>query len=153
VIGFDGRRMLLEGLSSVVESLLDVDLGEAALAGWKIHDRLLEAARATRSTPGVTEIVDLASHDVRSTWRPKIEVLLGSAQVARLTLELTITLRMVSVTAVVRAGKLTRIGGGRCDVLTEVVMADRMLFEHTVPLAAELFSLPIGRGIRLVAAA
>jgi hypothetical protein len=152
-IGDESRRMLTDGLAGVAESLLEVDLGASALAGWTAHERLVEAARATRDSPGLTEIVDLTSHDVTSVWRPAVEVLLGPAQVARIAVELSVTLRMVGVFAAVTGGRLTRIGGGRCDVVARLAMSGRTLLERTVPVSAEAFSVAVGRGVDLVPAA
>jgi hypothetical protein len=149
-IGDEGRRMLADGLTGVAESLLEVDVGATAVAGWGLHERLGEAARATRAAPGLTRMVDLSTHDVTSVWRPRVEVLLGPAQVAHLEAEVSVTLRMTGVSAAVSQGRLTSISGGRCDVVARLELGGRTLLERTVRVASEAFHVAVGRGIDLL---
>jgi hypothetical protein len=139
--------MLAGGLAGVAESLLAVDVGAAAVAGWSRHARVLDAARATAAAPGVTEIVDLTSHDVVGAWRPVVEVSLGPSQLARVGLELSLTLRPVGVVAAVTAGRLTRIGGGRCDAAVRLAVRGTTVFERTVPVPAAALAPALGTGV------
>jgi hypothetical protein len=151
-LGAHGRRVLVDNLVRVTESFLGVDVAGAALRGWRLHEQLLAAARSTVNMRGLTEIVDLTSHDVSAAWHPSIDVLVGPTRVARLTVNVTVTLHMVGMFATVSLGRLTRVGGGRCDVTARVAMNAQPLLDRTVAISAELVSTALGRGIPLLAA-
>jgi hypothetical protein len=69
------REAAGDALSSATASLLDVDLGALAVAGWRIHHRLVNAAKDTLRVPGREEVVQLGTHQITSTHRPTIDLL------------------------------------------------------------------------------
>src|SRR5215813_573695 len=76
-----GREAAEEGLASATAGLLDVDLGDLAIYGWRTHESLVEAARRTVRTPGLQEVVQLASHRISTIRHPTIEVLVDGVKV------------------------------------------------------------------------
>jgi len=63
------RQAADDTLASVTAGLLDIDLGDVLIYGWRTHDRLVKAARQTMRVPGRQEVVQLGSHQF--TWTKK----------------------------------------------------------------------------------
>jgi hypothetical protein len=58
-------------VAAVIDRLLELDLGELLLAGWRRYSELTKAAQPTLAHPGSQEMVVLASHRVVSTHHPR----------------------------------------------------------------------------------
>lgn len=67
------RDLALPEIAAAVDGLLDISVGDAALAGWRGYDRLRGAAQRTRTGP--EENVELLAHDLTHTYRPRLEIL------------------------------------------------------------------------------
>lgn len=100
--------------SGIVSGLLDVNLADVMLGGWRKHAALTAAARRTRAAPGSRELVELATHRITSTHRPCIELLVDGHLVATLRLELTIELTIKALVAGVAHGDLVALHAGQC---------------------------------------
>jgi hypothetical protein len=108
------------------------------------------AARRTLVVPGSEEVVDLVSHRIRSVHRPDVAVLVDGVRVAKIDFELKVVFEVGALVAVVRAGRLVALRGGRCDL-------DATLSAEGIPLAQQHkrfdlgARLPLGSGVELVA--
>lgn len=102
--------------AGAIADLVDFDLVDVLVAGWRKHAALTAAARRTLAAPGSTEVVDLATHRVTSTHRPWVDVVVGEVHVAKLDLEVYLELLVKVVVAVVRHGRLVDLRFLRCDV-------------------------------------
>jgi hypothetical protein len=60
-----------------------------------------------------------------------------------------VTLRPVGVVAAVTAGRLTRVGGGRCDTTVRVAVRGTTVLERSVAVPAGAFAPAIGAGVAL----
>lgn len=126
---------------------LSQDISTVAIAGWRKHRELLDAADRTRGTRA-TAIVSLSTHQISWRQQPTIDVLLGPATVAVIRFELCIDVEVVSVAAVVRGGYLVGLEGGRCDVTASFSAAGVLVAERTVTLDPHL-ALDLGAGVAL----
>ncbi len=147
------RRALGAQLSKDVEDFLHVDLGTTAVAGWRKHQDLLAAARATRARSGLTQCVVLADHTMTSTWTPRVEVLVAPPKaVATLTFSLQVWFTRVGLTATVTDARLTRLGGGSGTVGASLTFGGRKVLEREELFDASV-SVPFGSGVPLLSAA
>jgi hypothetical protein len=96
-------------------ALLDADLLGLLVAGWRAHRDLTDSARRTLASPGSTELVDLARHQITTSSQPSVGLLVDGRQVATLRFALSIVFDIGAVAAEVRAGLLTAIHPGSCD--------------------------------------
>jgi hypothetical protein len=111
-----GREAAGGQIATVANELLDRDLGELAVAGWRKHAALTAAADRTRANPGSSEVVDLASHRVTSVHRPYVELLLNDVHIATVRFELRVQFLVRALVATVRDGHVAALGVGACDV-------------------------------------
>jgi hypothetical protein len=145
------RRLADDRLAETAAGFLDVDLGAVAVAGWRRHRQLREAARETASDPGLTVLVELAEHRVSSRWRPRVDVIVNGTTLAHLAFELRVTLRMVALHAAVNGGRLTELAGGHGDLRAAFSLGGRTLVERRAPFDVRL-AVRLGDGVPLLAA-
>ncbi len=130
-------RTVTEELGAVGEELLEIDLGDALVAGWRTHASLEQAARRTLERPHSEEVVVLAAHTITSTHRPAVDLCVDGVVVNSFEFELVVVLVLTGVAAVVRAGQLVAVRGGRCDATVTLSLEGARLLrrERSLDLA------------------
>lgn len=140
----------LEGrVAEVLRGALQIDVGELAVAAWGRYRELVETAERTRDAPGEPEDVVLAEHLITWTQQPAVEVILDGKTFTTLQFDLSVSLTMRSVVAVIGAGMLIGLRAG--DVLAGARLSiwERELAAREVTcLAGALVRL--GGGVPLV---
>jgi hypothetical protein len=148
-ISFPGRIAAGHEMAAAIRSLLDLDLGSILLSGWQTHTALRTAAQATVATPGSTEIVELASHRIRWTYQPALQIFIDRHLVYQLDLTLSVSFTLDSAVATVRLAHIVAVHFGRCDVTVALSWAGGILAQHSAPVSTP-FAVPIGAGIPLL---
>jgi hypothetical protein len=111
-------------VTTATAELLDINLVDVLLRGWREYADLTSAARRTLAAPGTTELVSLASHRVSMSQQPSVAVLVDGRQVANLRLGLSLAFEVKAVLARVRAGRLVAVVSGSCDVTATLAIDD-----------------------------
>ncbi|MFE9320257.1 hypothetical protein ACIHDR_05240 [Nocardia sp. NPDC052278] len=130
------RSAALREVAKVVDELLEVDLGEVAVAGWRRYQRLHSAAMRTRA--GGVEQVEMFEHEVTRSYRPRLEVTVDGSQVGEFELELCVAVLVRPLVATVRDGMLAALGPGDCTVTVSIGVPEVgpiIEREHPIPLA------------------
>jgi hypothetical protein len=133
----------------VTDGLLDMDLGDALVAGWQRYTALTEAARRTWASPGGAEVVALATHTVTSTYRPTVDVYVDELKVNTVEVVLTARFDLTGAAAVVRAGDLVALEAGECQVTVTLDVEGARLAERKAALDPRLV-LPLGVPVPLI---
>ena len=107
-----GRKAAEEQLASATAGLLDLDVGDLLIYGWRTHERLIEAARQTQQIPGRQEVVQLGTHRITSAHNPTIELLIDGVKVHTFRFQLTVIFDIDVVALIVREGLLTGLKAG-----------------------------------------
>ena len=143
------REAAVREVSQAAAGLLEIDLIGLLVAGWRdVHD-LAAAARRTLATPGGTELVNLASHQITVTRNPSVDVMVDDVRVARVQLGLSVVFDVSPLVAGVSAGLLTALHSGRCDITATLVIQGTTVL--TRPGHLELpGTVTLGPGIRLL---
>jgi hypothetical protein len=115
-------------IATVADGLLDLDLGDILMSGWRKYTDLTKAAERTLASPGSEEIVVLATHRVSSTHHPSVELLVDGVTVHTFAFELTVVFDLTGVAAVIRQGGLVALRGGEC-VITATLTLERTPLE------------------------
>jgi hypothetical protein len=143
------RKAAVQEAASTAAALLEVDPIEVLLRGWREHRDIVSAARQTLATPGSTELVTMAGHEVTVDQKPSVNVLVDGKQVATLRLGLTIVFDVSTLLLGINGGRLTAVHSGHCDVtVTLAVQGTDLAVRHAhleLPGAVR-----IGQGIRLL---
>ena len=112
----EARKAADDTLASVTAGLLDIDLGDVLIYGWRTHDRLVKAARQTMRVPGRQEVVQLGCHQVTWTKDPTVDLLVDGVRVHTFRFHLTMVFEVDVASAVVQEGKLTALKAGDSSV-------------------------------------
>lgn len=135
-------------IAAAASGLLDLDLGDLLVAGWRKYSALIAAAERTVAYPGSEEVVVLATHRVTSTHRPYVDVLIDGAKIATLDFELTITFDLNAALAVVRDGALVALCPAECEVTATLALEHAELLQRQacldlVPLVPVRPAIPL----------
>lgn len=103
-------------VGSVVAGLLDTDLIDVLILGWRKLGALAAAAQATLWTPGEEQIVELATHEITSTHEPRVELFVDGVSVGSIGIEIGLSAIVHALRAVVFNGRLTAIRSGRIEL-------------------------------------
>ena len=134
----DGREAASNQVAVVAHGLLDLDLGDLVIAGWRKQGQLAAAAERTAANPGTSELVELATHRVSSVHHPYVELLVNDVPVTTVNFELDLEFEVKALVATVRDGHLVSLHSGDCD-LSATLTAEgvRLASRH------QQFSLPV----------
>jgi hypothetical protein len=111
-----GREAAGNQVAVVANGLLDLDLGDLVVAGWRKQGQLAAAAERTAANPGSSEVVELATHRVSSAHHPSVELLVNDAHMATVTFDLEVEFVVKALVVTVRDGHVASLHTGACDV-------------------------------------
>ena len=115
-ISEDGREAASNQVAVVAHGLLDLDLGDLVIAGWRKQGQLAAAAERTAANPGSSEVVELATHRVSSAHHPSVELLANDVHLATVTFDLEVEFVVKALVVTVRDGQVVSLHTGACDV-------------------------------------
>lgn len=119
-------------VGAMADELVDLDLGDLLVAGWRRHTRLVEAARRTLDAPGTEEVVLLATHRVTSVHHPHVDLHVNGTFVNSFEFLLEVVFDVVGVAAVVRTGELVGLHGGECTITARLLLEGAQLAKRSV---------------------
>lgn len=108
----DGREAANDALASAAAGLLDLDLGDVLIYAWRTQERLADAARETLRAPGRREVVQLASHQITSTYNPDVDLMVDGVRVHTFHFQLDLVLTIDVAAVIVRNGRLVEVKAG-----------------------------------------
>ena len=150
-----GREAADEQLASVTAGLLDLDLGDLLIYGWRTRERLVRAARQTRQIPGRHEVVQLGSHRITSAHNPTIDLLIDGVKVHTFRFQLTVIFDIEVAAVIIQDGRLTALRAGdgavTCTLTLEMPGGDVELVNLQRNINLHLI-INIGHGIPLLPA-
>ncbi|MDM7915948.1 MAG: hypothetical protein ACE15D_14990 [Candidatus Eisenbacteria bacterium] len=157
-------RFLPTAAARVAEALLellDVPLPEILKSAWGEYEALLPYTDPKRYPPDRTVRVSLGTHTVRSSWKPRIELLVDGDVVHTLPCAVTVLLRFDGVDLWIRGGAIREAAIAGCRLAMRVrvagaVLAEkrtrrllrsgRLAFEPAVPIAPRAAAEASGGG-------
>lgn len=145
-LGSSALHAVNEEIGTVANGLLDIDLGDALVSGWRKYTALTEAGHRTLRSAGAEEVVALATHRITATFRPSVDLLVNDLRVNSFEFELSVVFDLTGLAAVVRAGNLVALRGGECVVTGSLRLEGALLAERRrrldvsilVPLRSEV---------------
>jgi hypothetical protein len=136
-------------IATVASGVLDLNLGDLLVSGWRKYSKLVQAAERTVATPGSEEVVVLASHRVTSSHQPYVDLFIDDVKVMTLKFALKVVFDLNGLVAVVRSGELTALRSGECVVTATLALEDVPLTQRQrrIDLAVVM---PLDRPVHLV---
>ena len=111
-------------VTAATAGMLDINLIDVLVAGWRKYQDLTSAARRSLAAPGSTELVQLVTHRVSASQQPYVAILVDGHQVATIRLGLSVIFDVSAVLARVRAGRLVGVHTGSCDMTATLAIDD-----------------------------
>jgi hypothetical protein len=150
------------GLGERVFDLLDLNVVDILLGGWKTQQDVREQLRATAADPSRTVVVSLARHTIESSHIPSIELRAHGRALLQLSFPIELAFQIEAVELTLRAGDVREVRSGEVKVrgtvkLEGTVILERELSAIALPgrivLGADAPPTPAGQAAPLSAAA
>jgi hypothetical protein len=103
-------------IGSIIAGLLQMDLVDLLVSGWRKHGALASAAEMTLRSPGEKQVVGLATHRIRSTHTPSVELVVDRVPVGEVEFLIELGADVHALRAVVFGGRLTALDSGRIEL-------------------------------------
>lgn len=143
------RKAAIGAVIAATVELLDFNMIELLVDGWREHHDLTEAAHRTLAKPGATELVALATHRITVARQPSVDVMLDGQLVTTINFELTLQFEISAAVAEVSKGMIIALHSGRCDITVTLAVQGAEAFEKQ-----KRIELPgvisLNQGIRLL---
>ncbi len=144
-----GRGAVGNQIASVAHGLVDLDLDNIVIGGWRKYADMMAAAKRTITEPGSREIVELATHTITFRHEPYVRLLVNDAPVATVHFEMSLKFTVKGLVATIRGGQLVSLHAGDCDVAGTLSAEGRRLAMREAHVQLPLL-LRLGDGIPLV---
>jgi hypothetical protein len=143
-----GIATLATDVASAATGLLDIDIGHALLAGWSTYSALQSAARETAATPGRSQRVALASHQIAATYEPSLQITVNGRPASTFHFAIELAFTVDGWLAKVHTGRLVAVEFGRCRYSAKVSCEGTTLASTKGELEPT-FTIRLGSGIPL----
>jgi hypothetical protein len=110
------REVAVREVAAATAGLLNLNLIDMLVAGWRDYEDLTAAARRTLAVPGSIELVQLATHRITASQQPYVSVLVDGCRVATLQLGLSVVFDISVLLAGIKAGRLVALHSGHADI-------------------------------------
>jgi hypothetical protein len=102
-------------IGAKMAEVLNVGLDEVLLAGWQKYRGLQEYADPQKHPPEETSLVPLGKHTIRSSHRPRVDLLIGEVAIGGLRLDVQLALELEGIVLKVHHGKIWDLCAGSCQ--------------------------------------
>lgn len=138
----DGLTSLLTGfewerLGARVLDLLDINVVDVLVGGWKAHRDVHRELDRTATDPSRTAMVQLTHHTIYSVHTPAIELRAQGRKVLEVSFPVELTLEIDAVRLTIRGGAIREIHPG------DVKVRGTMKLENTVVLERQLSAITL----------
>src|SRR4051794_14204740 len=141
-------RAIDSEVAAIASGLLDIDVGDALVLGWRKHAQLTQAGRRTLAAPSSVEVVDLLTHRVTSSFRPSVDLMVDGVRVNSFEFDLSIVFDLTGISVVVKRGDLVIVRGGGGLVTAKLTLEGAQLAEAKHHLDVEVV-LPLRKPVPL----
>lgn len=100
-------------IAGMIRDVASVQLGEVLVGGWNQHARFAKYADPARFPPEKVSRVPLASHHIKSTYEPYIELLVDGQRSGTIPLEMVVDLSLEGVIVLIQNGRFMRVEAGQ----------------------------------------
>jgi hypothetical protein len=145
------RDAAVKEVRAATARLLDMNLIDLLITGWRQYHDLTSAARRTLTVPGRPELVSLVTHRVTVTQQPHVDVLVNGRLVATVRLSVSVVFDVSGLLVGISAGRLIAVHAGRCDITVTLAVDDIDVATRQARLELPGV-IPVTPGIRLLAA-
>lgn len=144
-----GRTAVGGQISSIAHGLIDLDLDNIIIGGWRKYADIMEAAKRTLAEPGSREVVELATHSISFRHQPYVDLIVNEVPVATIHFEMSLKFTVKGLVAAIRDGHLVNLHSGDCAVAGTLAAEGHQLATRAAHIQLPLL-MRLGDGIPLV---
>jgi hypothetical protein len=143
------RKLIYDLLVAEAVAASSFDVVATVTAGWRLHHRLVAAARQSLAPPYPVLTVDIAQSRLNATYPRPLDVIINGGVQAVINTGLAVEITVARFEGTVRAGHLVGIKAGKCEVSAALTIDDVTVIGASAQtdLAA---TIPLGSGLALI---
>jgi hypothetical protein len=119
-----------EALRDRVFDLLDINVVDVLVGGWKTHQDVRRQLQLTATDPSLTAVVHLAHHTIDSSHAPSIELRAQGRKVLALSFPMELAFEIDAVELTLRGGRVREIRPGAIKVQGTVKLENAVLLQR-----------------------
>ena len=112
----------LESLEAWTAKALDLEISDLIAWAWNTQNSVREAMQRTAQDPDRVENVPLATHTIKSTHHPYIEISLGDIPIQTITFDLTAEIDLEGAVLTIQQGAIDSVTPGSCKGNLELAL-------------------------------
>lgn len=141
--GPDALEGVKAGLRSSITSLFQVSLLDVLLGGWEKYRDVVKSIEASRKTPKDPVLQSLATHTVKSTHHPYVELFKDEQPVGQVKFDLTASIKVEGLTLQILNGEVSEILAGSCKGTVQLALDGHVLTEGSTQQIQLPGSIPL----------
>jgi len=141
--GPDALEGVKAGLRSSISTLFQVSLLDVLLGGWEKYRDVTKSIEASRKSPKDPVLQPLASHTVKSTHHPYVELFKDERPVGKIQFDLTAALKVEGLTLQILNGEVSQILAGSCQGSVQLAYDSHVLIEGSTEQIQLRGSIPL----------
>ena len=118
------------GVGERVLDLLDINVVDVLIGGWRSHQDVRRELRLTADNPSRKAMVHLAHHSIQSTHTPSVEVRAQGRTLAEMSFPLELTFEIEAVGLTLHGGAIREIRPGEVKVRGTLKLENSVLLER-----------------------
>jgi hypothetical protein len=118
------------GIGERVLDLLDINVVDVLVGGWRSHRDVRRELRQTLEDPSRTALVNMVQHSIESTHTPSIEVRSHGRKLFALSFPLELTFEVDAVALTIRGGAIREIRPGAVTVRGTLKLENSVLLQR-----------------------
>jgi len=119
-----------KGMERFMKELLDIDLVEIFMQGWKKYDAVVEVLARSKKNPLKKYFVALSKHTLRSRHRPGLQVEIEGIPVQRIDFDVDLKLELEGFVLEIKNGEIVALDSGDCRADGKVNCEGVTLYER-----------------------
>ena len=101
-------------IENAARGLLDIELSDVVVGAWSKYQELRQYRDTKRYPADETVLAPLATHRIKSSHKPYLELLIGDQPAARIEFQLDVELLLEGVVLKIRDGRIWDVKSGTC---------------------------------------
>ena len=117
-------------LQPLVDKILEIDLMELAVSGWKKYRALQKYRDPDQYPPDVVANLSLLEHTLKSTHHPRVDISINGKSLPSLEFDFELALDLEGVTLVVQGGRIREVAAGQCRAQAQLAYGGKPLWKQ-----------------------
>ncbi len=146
-----GIDLVTDAIKDSLDPLLDMDLVDIFCGGWTKLQELQAYRDPDQHPPQEVSLVPIVAHSITSEHHPGLDILVGSAPVATVKLDVELEVKLEAVVLKIQAGRIREVMTGAFQGEGTIKCRGKTLIARSTPKYNLPASIPLGDGVEIPA--